>query len=272
MPDQYRAARPLDDGRDQHPPRAGSGRPARANSARRCPRQWKGTLGQAASRLGPARHQRARARARRPGGNTRRTGTRRRRRCRDSLGCPGGGRDDKRRDGGRRVMEPCRILLIDDHAVVRAGCRVMLQLRAVIEIIEAGSAAEGVRLNAEHRPQLIVLDLGLGDGSGFDIMQRLRADGRAAPILVFTMHEDPVMAARAMKSGAAGYASKNDGPDTFLDAVDTLLRGDIYLSPAMAQKLAPRQIRPGDNPRRSLSRPELDALRLFGAGKNLAEI
>ncbi len=169
-------------------------------------------------------------------------------------------------------MEPCRILLIDDHAVVRAGCRLLLQRRAAIEIIEAGSAAEGVRLNAEHRPQLIVLDLGLGDGSGFDIMQRLRADGRAAPILVFTMHEDPVMAARAMKSGAAGYASKNDGPDTFLDAVDTLLRGDIYLSPAMAQKLALRQIRAGDNPLRSLSRRELDVLRLFGAGKSLAEI
>jgi two-component system, NarL family, invasion response regulator UvrY len=169
-------------------------------------------------------------------------------------------------------MAPCRILLVDDHAVVRAGCRLLLQRRAGTEIIEAGSAAEGVRLAAGHQPQLVVLDLGLGDGSGFDIMQRLRTDGPATRILVFTMHEDPVMAARALEAGAAGYASKNDEPDTFLDAVDTVLRGEIYLSPAMARKLALHQIRAGDNPLRSLSRRELEILRLFGAGESLAEI
>jgi two-component system invasion response regulator UvrY len=169
-------------------------------------------------------------------------------------------------------MEACRVLLIDDHAVVRAGCRLLLQRRAEIAILEASSGAEGVRLAAEHQPQLVVLDLSLGDGSGFDIMQRLRAESPAVHILVFSMHEDPVTAARAMESGAAGYASKNDGPDTFLDAVDTVLRGDVYLSRAMAQKLALRQIRAGDNPLRSLTRRELDILRLFGAGESLAEI
>jgi two-component system invasion response regulator UvrY len=169
-------------------------------------------------------------------------------------------------------MEACRVLLIDDHAVVRAGCRLLLQRRAEIAILEASSGAEGVRLAAEHQPQLVVLDLSLGDGSGFDIMQRLRAESPAVHILVFSMHEDPVTAARAMESGAAGYASKNDGPDTFLDAVDTVLRGDFYLSRAMAQKLALRQIRAGDNPLRSLTRRELDILRLFGAGESLAEI
>jgi two-component system invasion response regulator UvrY len=169
-------------------------------------------------------------------------------------------------------MAPCRILLIDDHAVVRAGCRLLLQRRAAIEILEAGSAAEGTLLNAERRPDLVVLDLGLGESSGFDIMQRLRADNPAGQILVFTMHEDAALAARAMEGGAAGYASKNDGPETFLEAVDTVLGGEVYLSPAMAQKLALRNIRAGDNPLRSLSRRELDVLRLFGAGQSLAEI
>jgi two-component system, NarL family, invasion response regulator UvrY len=169
-------------------------------------------------------------------------------------------------------MAACRVLLIDDHAVVRAGCRLLLQRRAEIAILEASSGAEGLRLAAAHQPQLVVLDLSLGDGSGFDIMQRLRAESPATQILVFSMHEDPVTAARAMESGAAGYASKNDGPDTFLDAVDTVLRGDVYLSRAMAQKLALRHIRAGDNPLRSLTRRELDILRLFGAGESLAEI
>jgi two-component system invasion response regulator UvrY len=169
-------------------------------------------------------------------------------------------------------MEPYRILLIDDHAVVRAGCRLLLQRRPAVEILDAGSAAEGVQLNAEHQPKLVVLDLSLGESSGFDIMQRMHADNPAGQILVFTMHEDAALAARAMEAGAAGYASKNEGPDTFLDAVDTVLRGDIYLSPAMALKLALRHIRAGDNPLRSLSRRELDVLRLFGAGESLAEI
>jgi DNA-binding NarL/FixJ family response regulator len=169
-------------------------------------------------------------------------------------------------------MEPCRILLIDDHAVVRAGCRLLLQRRPAVEILDAGSAAEGVQLNAERQPKLVVLDLSLGESSGFDIMQRMHADNPAGQILVFTMHEDAALAARAMEAGAVGYASKNDGPDTFLDAVDTVLRGDIYLSPAMAKKLALRHIRAGDNPLRSLSRRELDVLRLFGAGESLAEI
>jgi two-component system, NarL family, invasion response regulator UvrY len=131
-------------------------------------------------------------------------------------------------------MEPCRILLIDDHAVVRAGCRLLLQRRPAVEILDAGNAAEGVQLNAERQPKLVVLDLSLGESSGFDIMQRLHADNPAGQILVFTMHEDAALAARAMEAGAAGYASKNEGPDTFLDAIDTVLRGDIYLSPAMA--------------------------------------
>jgi two-component system invasion response regulator UvrY len=169
-------------------------------------------------------------------------------------------------------MEPCRILLIDDHAVVRAGCRLLLQRRAAIEILEAGSAAEGTRLNAERRPDLVVLDLGLGESSGFDIMQRLRADNPAGQILVFTMHEDAALAARAMEGGAAGYVSKNDGPETFLEAVETVLHGEAYLSPAMARKLALRNLRAGDDPLRSLSRRELDVLRLFGAGESLAEI
>jgi len=170
------------------------------------------------------------------------------------------------------VTAACRILLIDDHAVVRAGCRLLLQRRPEIELLEASSGVEGLRLNAEHHPRLITLDLSLGGSSGFEILPRLQSDSPSARILIFTMHEDPVVATRAMDAGAAGYASKNDGPETFLDAVDTVLRGEIYLSPTMARKLALRQIRTADNPLRSLSRRELDVLRLFGAGESLAEI
>jgi two-component system invasion response regulator UvrY len=170
------------------------------------------------------------------------------------------------------VTASCRILLIDDHAVVRAGCRLLLQRRPDAELLDASSGAEGLRLNAEHHPRLIVLDLGLGGSSGFEVLPRLRSDNPPAHILVFTMHEDPVFAARALEAGARGYASKNEGPETFLDAVDTVLRGEVYLSPTMAQKVALRQIRSADNPLRGLSRRELDVLRLFGAGESLAEI
>jgi DNA-binding NarL/FixJ family response regulator len=169
-------------------------------------------------------------------------------------------------------MSLSRILLIDDHAVVRAGCRLLLQRRPEIELFEARSAAEGLSLNAAERPDLIVLDLGLDGTSGFETLERLRSDRSAARILVFTMHEDPVFAARAMEAGATGYVSKNDGPETFLEAVDAALRGDVYLSRTMAQKLALMHLRTGDNPLRNLSRRELDVLGLFGIGKSLSEI
>jgi DNA-binding NarL/FixJ family response regulator len=164
------------------------------------------------------------------------------------------------------------VLIIDDHAVVRAGCRLLLQQCQELRVIEAGSGAEGLCLNLENRPGLIVLDIGLQDYAGLDILAKLKTDNPETRILIFTMHEDPVFAARALERGAQGYVTKSDGPDCFVEAITEILCGRPYLSRSIAQKIALMNIRLGDHPLHSLTSREIDVLQLLGSGKGLAEI
>lgn len=164
------------------------------------------------------------------------------------------------------------VLLIEDHPIVRAGCRRVLQQREGMDIIEASSAAEGLRLAQERQPQLMILDLNLPDANGLDLLRELRAKTAAARILVFSMHEDTTLVARALEAGAAGYVTKNDDPETLLEAMDKALQGGIHLGHALAQKLALRHLRPSEDPLRALSPRERQVLDLLGAGCNLSEI
>ncbi len=162
-------------------------------------------------------------------------------------------------------------LIIDDHAVVRAGCRLILQQRNW-EILEATTGKAGLDLNVHHQPELIVLDLGLPDAGGLDILKKLVLDNTQTRILVFTMHEDPVLAMRASEGGAHGYITKGDGPDSFVEAVDEIPKGGHYLSRVVAQKVALMNIRSGDHPLKDLTAREIDVLQLLGCGKGLGEI
>ncbi len=170
------------------------------------------------------------------------------------------------------MTERLEILIIDDHAVVRAGCHLLLQQRQDAVLIEASSGEEGLKLNLERRPKLIILDIGLKDASGLDLLKKIRADNPDARVLIFTMYEDPVLANRAMEAGASGYVTKNEGPSVFLAAVGKLLDGGIHLSDAMAQKIALLNIRSGGHPLRDLTAREVDVLRLLGGGKSPTEI
>lgn len=163
-------------------------------------------------------------------------------------------------------------LLIDDHAVVRAGCRALLQRRDDIELTEASNGQEGLRLALARQPDLIILDLGLRDISGFEILSRLATELPKSRILIFTMYEDAVFAARALKAGARGYVTKNEGPEIFLEAIETLAQGKIYLSHAMAQRVALMNVSVGDDPLRELTSREIDVFRLLGSGKSASEI
>ena len=96
------------------------------------------------------------------------------------------------------MTKPLTALIIDDHAVVRAGCRLLLQQHNW-QILEATTGKDGLDLNLRHHPELIVLDLGLPDAGGLDILKKLVLDNGQTQILVFTMHEDPVFALRALE-------------------------------------------------------------------------
>jgi len=169
------------------------------------------------------------------------------------------------------MTKPLTALIIDDHAVVRAGCRLLLQQRNW-NILEATSGKDGLELNVRHHPELIVLDLGLPDAGGLDILRKLVLDNAQARVLILTMHEDPVLAMRALEGGGHGYITKGDGPDSFIQAVDEILSGGHYLSRVVAQKVALMNIRSGDHPLKDLTSREIDVLQLLGCGKGLGEI
>ena len=117
-----------------------------------------------------------------------------------------------------------------------------------------------------------MLDLGLPDAGGLDILKKLLLDNSQTRVLIFTMHEDPVLALRALEEGANGYITKGDGPDSFVEAVDEILQGGHYLSRAVAHKVALMNIRSGDHPLKDLTAREIDVLQLLGCGKGLDEI
>ncbi len=170
-------------------------------------------------------------------------------------------------------MSPAsRVLLVDDHAVVRAGCRQLLQSWAGFDVTEASDGEEAIRLSNEILPNLVVLDLNLPGMGGFDVIKILKRDHPETRILVFSMHEDPAYAAKALEYGAHGFVSKNDDPDTIVDAARKVAAGETYLSQPIAQKLALMTIKGGEDPISALTKREKDVLVLFGQGKSLSEI
>ena len=165
-----------------------------------------------------------------------------------------------------------RVLLIEDHPIVRTACRIVLQARPGMEIAEASTAASGLQMVDSFSPDVVILDLRLPDGSGFDLISTLIAAKPPHKIIVFSMYEDPVFAARALESGAHGYITKNDDPDLILQAIDRISDGAIYLTPTMAEKLALVTAGVVTNAPLSLSPRERRVLELLGIGKTLAEV
>lgn len=164
-----------------------------------------------------------------------------------------------------------RILLVDDHAVVRAGVRRLLATEMDVSILEAQSSQEALDLCRYERPDLIVLDLNLTGSSGLDLLRRLLQLDKTAKILVLSMHSEPVYAARALQAGARGYVSKSAGAEEIVDAVRQVGKGGRYIEREIAAELAVGKFSKTD-PFDQLTTREIDILRLLGEGKSYAQI
>jgi two-component system, NarL family, invasion response regulator UvrY len=165
-----------------------------------------------------------------------------------------------------------RILLIEDHPIVRTACRLMLQARPGVEVAEATTAASGLDMAGTFSPDLVLLDLRLPDGNGLDLLATLISTQPNQKIIVFSMYEDPAIARRALEAGARGYITKNDNPDVILEAIDRVGDGGIFLAPSMADKIAEMMAGLDGDPLRGLSPRERQVLELLGRGRTLAEI
>ena len=170
------------------------------------------------------------------------------------------------------MSQPIDVLLVDDHAVVRTGCRQLLQNWGGFAETEAGTATEALRLAAANRPLLVVLDLNLPDQSGYEVIPALLALDAGTRILVFTMHEDQAHAAKAIAAGAHGVVSKSDEPAIIVEAANRVARGEFFLSRPIAQKLALARLSGPEDPLRGLTVRERSVLRLLGQGHSLSEI
>lgn len=168
---------------------------------------------------------------------------------------------------------PLRLLIVDDHAIVREGYRRLLERRADLRIVaEAATAEEGYALFKTHEPDVVLLDLGLGRGSGLQLLTQMLQRRSDAVVLVFSMHAEPIYAVQALRAGARGYVTKGSPPQVLIDGVYQAARGQRVLSPDLAAEVAALLLDKQATPQPSLSPREFDVLRLLMQGMDVESI
>ena len=166
-----------------------------------------------------------------------------------------------------------RILVVDDHALVRRGLIELLQSLPVgVEFGEAGTAADALTLALGERWDVVLLDLALPDRHGLDVLRELHEARPQLPVLILTMFPEDQLALRVLEMGAAGYLTKESAPEELLRALQRVMGGHKYLSPAMTQVVADGLGGPPPPPHEQLSDRELEVLRLLAAGRPITAI
>jgi len=167
-----------------------------------------------------------------------------------------------------------KVLMIDDHAVVRLGLRAILEeADPGVEVAEAGTAQEGLAWLHDKPADAVVLDIGLPDRNGLDVLKRLHQEWPRLPVLILSMYSEDQYGLRMMKAGAAGYLTKASAAEHLVRAVKRVLAGGRYVSPALAEQLA--GVFAGDidkEPHQMLSDREYQIFQMIASGKTVSEI
>jgi two-component system, NarL family, invasion response regulator UvrY len=166
------------------------------------------------------------------------------------------------------------VLIIDDHPIVLQGCRRMLEDAGVAAVLEARDAISGYRLYRRHRPEVVIVDLAMsGSGlGGLPLIRRINAHDPRVRILVFSMHSDPSIVARALEAGATGYVLKDTSSKALMEAYETVRAGKPYLSNELALQVALMRTPTRQNPLAELTPRELQTLSLLAEGKPYGRI
>jgi two-component system response regulator NreC len=175
---------------------------------------------------------------------------------------------------------PVRILISDDHAVVRSGLRALLRSDPGLEVVgEAGDGVETLRLAETLRPDVILLDITMPPENGIKIAKRLKETHPEIKVLFLTMHEEEGLLQEALDAGAAGYVVKRAEEAEIIQAIHSASQGDIYIHPAMTRALLHQPVPAGHRrgppakpPVNPLTRRELDVLRLLAKGNTNRQI
>ena len=169
-------------------------------------------------------------------------------------------------------LEGVRIVLADDHAVVRLGFRLLLEGVGATVVAEAERGEGAIRLYAEHSPDVLVMDVSMPGIGGLAALERLLGVAPKARVLMLSAHEDAIVPVRAMRIGARGYLCKRASPEEFLRAVGEVARDRRYLDPALAQVVALAQLSGTASPVESLTAKELAVFMKLALGRSVGEV
>jgi two-component system, NarL family, invasion response regulator UvrY len=171
------------------------------------------------------------------------------------------------------IQSPIRVMLVDDHAVVRMGFRLLLEGAPDIKVAaEAESGEEAVRRFPEIKPDVVVMDISMPGIGGIEAIDRILAREPQARILVLSAHEDAMHARRVLKAGAVGYLTKRSAAEELMQAIRQVTQGKTYLEPTIAQQLAVQQLNGQKSPVDMLSEKEFKVFLALAKGTSVADI
>lgn len=167
-----------------------------------------------------------------------------------------------------------RILVADDHVLIREGFKKILQDETDLRIVqEARTASEVLDVVRREKLDIVLLDINFPDRSGLDVLKDIKQHAPRLPVLILSMHPEERFAIRAIRSGASGYITKESAADELVKAIRKILSGGKYISPALSDQLADALSNPGDQlPHKALSDREYEVLCLLASGKTVGEI
>lgn len=172
-------------------------------------------------------------------------------------------------------MKSIRVLIADDHALVRAGIRALVErIKGVIVVAEAGKGSEAVQLLDQLQPNLMLLDITMPDGNGFDVLGHVAKKFPAIRVIVLTVHEAGEYAIRALREGAAGFLPKSAASTELEQAIHSVMNGDVYISPETSRKTL-IEYGKGVSKRdqlAKLSRRQREVLQLIAEGRTTKQI
>jgi two-component system invasion response regulator UvrY len=175
--------------------------------------------------------------------------------------------------GESNNMSQINVMLVDDHAVVRMGFKMLLELDADIKVVaEAESGEQSIQRYMEFKPHVVVMDITMPGIGGLEAIERILAKDSAAKILVLSAHEDSVHPKRVLNAGAMGYLTKRSAAEELIKAIRTIANGKKYLEASVAQQMAIQQLTGEQNPVDVLSPREFEVFMALAKGKTTNEI
>lgn len=166
-----------------------------------------------------------------------------------------------------------KILIVDDHAIVREGLKQVIAKRHDIEVAaEAENGYEAMKAIEKHNLDMVILDINLGDQSGLDVLKQIKQTHPKLPVLILTMHSEKQYATRMIKAGASGFLNKGSASEELNAAINKIAKGGKYITETLAEQLIMEIGQPTDTPHERLSDREFEVFRLIAQGKKNKDI